>query len=317
MRPFQLRKWHPEEPCPCFSGRSVGNCCLTPIGVLRKKVPSTAPEPPSTNSARQGCYLAQTTDCGVKLTSEHFVSRSVLEAFSGGIRVGGLPGQAPGIEIEIGISNAGSKILCDRHNAALSPLDTEARNFFDAIEAINRDFASRSLSRKGMYRLISGEAIEFWALKAALGFYYSGIAVKDGVKLRDTHAIDFGQALEALHRHRWHPGAGLYLNAAIGSQARIRETMSMTPGISTIEKRFVGMRFSFHGLEFDLVSDAKAVTPPRWNGLIYRPSHLIFENGTRRHVLELSWLDGSRIAPATLSISRIVNRGTRNGAPRR
>lgn len=229
--------------------------------------------------------------------------------FPGGLVVAGLPGQALGTQIKIGIESAGAKILCNRHNSALSELDTEAAKFFALIKEINRDAASRSLSRKGTYRLLSGQAIELWALKAALGFYYSGIAIKDGAKLRDTHLIDFDQALDALHRRRWNPGAGLYLNAAIGTQANVRLTMSLTPGISDIEPRFVGARFSFHGLVFDLVSDTKAIAPPRWRGLTFRPSHLIFESQLRRHVIELTWPLGSRYRPVTLKVARVLSRG--------
>jgi hypothetical protein len=306
MRPFNPRKWRADDPCPCLSGKRAGQCCLTPSGDIRKETPNTIPSAPPTNRGRNGCYLEETNDCGTKLTAEHFVSRTVLEAFPGGIRVSGLPRQAPGEEIAIGIDSASSNILCDRHNSAFSKVDSEAGQFFRALQAIDRDFARSTLSRRVDYRLISGEALELWALKAACGFYYSGIASKDGIKLRDVHAIDFEQVVQALQYHHWGPGAGLYLHAPIGSIAVSRDTLSLIPATSSDEERFVGMSLHFHGLQFELVLDTKAVAAPRWPGLTHHPSHMIFENGRRRQVIQLTWGDGSPFRPVTLNLKRIV-----------
>jgi hypothetical protein len=279
---------------------------VKPLRGIRKQPVNTVPPAPCTGYRRNGCYLAITSDCGPKLTAEHFVSKIVLRAFSGGVRVSGLPGHAPGEELGIGIESGGSNILCDRHNSALSGLDTEAGQFFTVLQDIDRDFAAGASSHKGICHLVSGEVLELWALKAACGFYYSGIAVRDGVKLRDTHAIDFEQVLRALHHHHWGTGAGLYLHANIGSTAVSRDTLSLMPAVSNVENRFVGMSLLFHGLKFELVLDVKSIAAPRWPGLIYHPSHLIFQDGVRRHIIQLTWRDGSRFRPVTLNLDKIV-----------
>jgi hypothetical protein len=306
MRPFNQPSFPPDGPCPCLSGRPARRCCLTITGEFRKEAPSAVPPGPLTNFQRNGCYLAPTNNCGTKITSEHFVSRNVLESFPGGIAVSGLPRQAAGTSLRIGINSAGVNVLCDRHNSAFQGLDAEAGQLFRALQAIDQDFARKSISRKGSHCLISGEAIELWALKAACGLYYSGIGVKDGAKLHDTHVIDLKKVIQAIARHRWGVAAGLYLNARLGSGAATQDTLSVTPALNEIGNEFVGMRLLFRGLEFHVIFDTEAVSPPKWPGFTYRPSHLIFRNAMRRHVIEFTWPHGSPYRPVTLDLRRIV-----------
>jgi hypothetical protein len=64
------------------------------------------------------------------------MSRAILEQFGGSVIVViGMPWLPAGQALETSIPNLTAKILCRRHNEALSPLDAEAGHFFSALPA--------------------------------------------------------------------------------------------------------------------------------------------------------------------------------------
>jgi hypothetical protein len=172
--------WRPQDPCPCESGSLLRDCCLLKTGELRKEVPSLQPQGPSSGLRQSRCYLASTEDCSSKLTGEHYMSRTVLDAFPGtpAVAINGMPWLAPGERRIVGINSLTANILCDRHNSSLSPLDTEAGRIFRMLQAIDVDLTNRSLSRKNKFYLVSGELFELWMLKAACGIIFSRICGK-------------------------------------------------------------------------------------------------------------------------------------------
>lgn len=115
-----------DSPCPCGSGKSIKRCHLAFDGRLRINKPRLHPPVPRTNFAHPKCYLNGTNDCSEEISREHYVSRAVLEQLGHGIKVTGAPWLAPGISLETTAESLTAKILCRRHNAALSPLDDVA-----------------------------------------------------------------------------------------------------------------------------------------------------------------------------------------------
>src|SRR5438552_3125619 len=126
MTPREAFKLARYGLCPCGSARSLEQCCLRPGDVLRKHVPSLTPRPPATGHMEAGCYLSDDLDCSPDLSAEHPMSRAVLQEIGPTVRVGGVPWLPSGEQKNIGINNLKTRILCSRHNSALSPLDAEA-----------------------------------------------------------------------------------------------------------------------------------------------------------------------------------------------
>lgn len=286
--------WRPDGPCPCNSGKLLRQCCLSPIGQIRKQIPALCPPAPQTRYSHPHCYLSGTQDCSLDLSAEHYISRSVLEALGNEVFVDGARWLPPGVRRQIGINRLTAKMLCKRHNSSLSPLDTEAGQFFRIIRGISDDLSKRSLSRKDRFYLASGEAIELWMLKAACGLFYSKMAARNRVSLADNHTLDQLRVIDALQIGHWGIGCGLYINAPVGLVVTTANAVSMAPITHQNEKRVVGAALILSGLHFQLLFDAAEADvlhpTPGW---LHRPSELIFENERRRHLVVMTWPPGT------------------------
>jgi hypothetical protein len=194
----------PSQLCPCRSGWMVASCCFDKAdGKLRKRIKSIRPPPPATGYGHPSCYLRGTRDCSEDISREHYVSAAVLEQLGSPINIIGAPWLKPGQPASYGIGNLVAKILCRRHNQALSPLDQEAAIFFGALARSLSELERASSSRKYGLHLASGSALELWALKVACGFYFSAIAAKDTVSLSKTHSIDLAKIGRAFFEDDW------------------------------------------------------------------------------------------------------------------
>lgn len=115
-----------------------------------------------------GCYASALGDCTSKLSREHYFSKSVLEQIHPRPIVEGLPRE----EVQdkrYSIASLTAKILCTHHNAALSPLDSEAAKVFAAIDGFEQDSAARQTPSRSKVTSVSGPEFERWLLKVAFG----------------------------------------------------------------------------------------------------------------------------------------------------
>ena len=135
----------------------------------------TKPPGPKTGLVSPNCYAAPLLDCdGEKATREHYISSTLLMRF-GALHVDGLS-WAEGTQ-QLTARTMTAKVLCERHNNALSALDTFIGEFDDVLTA--------SLQGDAGAHVFDGEDLERWALKVLLGLGVSGnlAASEDGEKL--------------------------------------------------------------------------------------------------------------------------------------
>ena len=127
-------------PCPCASGRTVADCqCKN-----RRFVPAPVDTGPCgiiTGLCVPGCYAQATNDCRPPLSSDH--ARTLSD---GSTRI-------------VPPSSRGRKVLCGRHNSALSPLDDVGRRF---VRALQPRF---EISTQQTHILFNGFDVERWMLK--------------------------------------------------------------------------------------------------------------------------------------------------------
>lgn len=164
--------WKADDPCPCGSGSHFSGCCLGSDGRPGMAVASLTPPAPLTGQAQSGCYMAATADCGGGLSREHYISRGLIDGPE--LRVRGMPWQREEVA-RYSPDNLVARILCQRHNSAMSPLDAHAIRFFRAVEAGLTHAQRRSLSRKSLFYMTSGDGLELWAMKTLASLYASGI----------------------------------------------------------------------------------------------------------------------------------------------
>src|SRR6266851_5011224 len=110
-----------DTPCPCGSGASVKECVCKGRHFVPPPV-STTPPSPITGIQVPRCYAISLRDCKPPLTSEHSLSRNILDLLARGgksIGVSGHKWQKGTATIElVGLSGLGSNVLCKRHNNA-------------------------------------------------------------------------------------------------------------------------------------------------------------------------------------------------------
>ena len=253
---------------------------------------SLRPPGPPTGYSHARCYLRDTFDCSERLSREHYVSEAVLVQLGKTLRVSGMPWQQPGETLDAGIGSLTARILCERHNHALSPLDAEAGLFFSVLSRALVDLARKTLSRNPSFHLVSGDALELWMLKVACGLYYS-VGAKNGVRLSTTHTIDMMKVRRAFFEREWDARGGLYFSGATGSVMTIANQASFSPLSMEHESRFGGAVASLLGFKVELLFDTKGTNPGAWMGLVRRPTELVLRKAKRRHSIILTWPPGT------------------------
>jgi len=116
-----------ESPCACGSGREFGQCCLVDGKVLSKPKVIVPPQP-QTGESHAKCLLNWSNDCCSKISGDHIISRAVLKVL--GDKKIKLSTKNFVREHSLDSSALKTKKLCQRHNSALSPIDSEAARFF-------------------------------------------------------------------------------------------------------------------------------------------------------------------------------------------
>jgi hypothetical protein len=201
----------PYSLCPCGSGAFVISCCQTPSGLM-KHPKRTSPPPPVTGFSHPGCYAGPLGDCSKKLSREHFVTETLLEELNrnGGLHVSGLSWEEADKKMALSPKALASKILCERHNSALSPVDAIAVNLFTAFHQEGTVASGHQL-----LHLFSGHDLERWLLKILCGIVYSGnLSVSDGTKV--SFPINWLQIL--FGQMDFPEGCGLYVCRLLGKQ---------------------------------------------------------------------------------------------------
>lgn len=164
----------PNSPCPCGCGKPASECCLT-NQELHKAPASTTPPPPKSGEHIRRCYASRLADCSSTLSREHYISASLLHYLDQfkNLTVSGLP-WLNGQEKVLPPDALASKILCERHNSALSPLDAMAVHLFQAF-----DEEGVAGSGQQLLHLFSGHDLERWLLKMLCGLAFSGNLTTD------------------------------------------------------------------------------------------------------------------------------------------
>jgi len=136
---------------------------------------TTKPPGPRTGRVVDGCYAAQLRDCGGRISAEHYVSDALLRRFKPDFTVEG-PSWAQ-VARRVGRSALTAKVLCQRHNEALSGLDAMIGEFYDFLR-------TAIIGPHAGSRIFDGEDLERWAMKVLFGLAVSGNITSGGKKAR-------------------------------------------------------------------------------------------------------------------------------------
>jgi hypothetical protein len=283
----------PDKPCLCESDKLLKDCCLRSNGIIRVKPTKTPVPPPKTGYANLGCYFNSFHDCSTKLSSEHFITHGVIKLLSdnGQIKINGFAWQPdPKVQKTLPTTVLTGKILCTRHNEALSPLDTVAIRFFGTFLRISKEFqnpTSKSLER--MYAF-NGHDIERWMLKTLIGTVVSGNANdQEGNRIKNFKPST--EWLQILLGRRSFPGKwGVYFKAPLGETANRKEGFSFAALGNPTDGTY-GAVFTLNGYGFAL---AMKEPPANRDGTIlkdhtFRPYELQMRYEDVTKTLLLTW----------------------------
>lgn len=143
-------------------------------------------------------------DCSPTISREHYVSRSLLEQLAE-LGIAGA-GWQPADEIkDVSAMSLTVKVLCERHNNSLSPLDAEAARLFRTLRDFDAGFRESVAAPTSEEVIINGADVERWMLKAVAAMALGGV-VRTPALRSDT------PWLEVLFGYRdWPAGWGLYV----------------------------------------------------------------------------------------------------------
>lgn len=225
------------------------------------------------------CFASADENCSTTISREHFISEALLRQieFNNTTKIAGLKWQQPNTFDSIPLRGLASKILCDRHNSALSPLDTTMSAFSQAVAAIDRDLHPDADAPRFLRHQFCGEDIERWMLKCLIGLSFSG---NIGGALKP-------ECLDLLYdRIPWPTGWGLYWLVDRGPIARHSSSFLIETNVDPQTNVVLLVRFTMRGLPLGLCL-GKPDRPSAFGKL--RPSALSFRSGNRRRPIVLRW----------------------------
>lgn len=293
---------NPGYLCACESGKLFRECCLQGSGRILTAPNNIETPLPHTGLSNPSCYAAPLADCSLNMSREHYVSESFLKCIKreGPLMVGGMSWLPLGQKKDLPTRALTAKILCDRHNAALAPLDNVAKRLCQAMfRASDQDANAPVLADKESWEVFfNGYDIERWMLKVLCGVLISGGAVRNGVAIRDWTPPE--QLLRILFKNEAFPaGQGLYLRTIPGAEHDSNVHLACEPFISPSSDgplEMSGARVEIFGMPLYLIlTDAHFELFGASRKLFtYRPREIRFtfrKSPTERSVkiLRLSW----------------------------
>jgi hypothetical protein len=106
------------------------------------------------------------------MSKEHWISANILKVIAlrsaspGKFKVQGLRWQGDSVT-QLSVKGMQSKILCQRHNSALSPLDAEAGEMFRIVQTYQQ--VMEAGQPVNLFAIFDGPSIERWLVKFLLG----------------------------------------------------------------------------------------------------------------------------------------------------
>lgn len=246
------------------------------------------------------CWASPLDDCEGKVSREHYVSEAFFSSPT--VQIQGLH-WCKAEPKTIGISSATSKILCEKHNSLLSPLDAEAGLFMQAIREHLRLTDARSKPRFAPFHIkslsVNARLLERWLLKVLLNLSFGG-ALKIGLDGVQPGKASLRWVNVCFGRSPFEGRCGMYVGSYAGMSLEMGETLRYSPAVRE-DQRILGGFFTVAGIYFYLCLEPGGISvpmrevagvEPMWakSSLTWRFHEMITEISHRRsHVIRFNW----------------------------
>lgn len=221
----------------------------------------------------KSCFLQGHGSCCGKISREHYISKTVLDAISssGAVQIGGLRWQPIETLQEIANQSLTSKILCETHNSGLSDLDSVAGMLFRTLDA-----ADKNPSDLPAITSVDGPLVERWFVKVLCGLA-AAAGFNNGIVPDHWKSILTGNP--------WPDGWGLYVPAASEPQVLAKEFYLETH-VHPETQSILAATFRVAGVGFHiLLGDSE--NPGAWG--THRPRAIIFRDQQNEIHIEFVW----------------------------
>lgn len=273
-------------PCPCGSNHSARLCCFTGQGWKWHRKPTILGLNTLAPAGRvEKCYMKELGSCVAPISGEHLISESVCQVLvgNGEFSISAVPWLEAGETRTIAPPKA--KCLCQKHNSALSPLDSAAQYFFASLRSyLEHDAGSR-------HALLSGHDLERWLLKTAKAAAVSRNLAHGSEPLSGTFARDEAILDMLDDPQHWPDGAGLYCTMNTGELTENTVRFQFQP-LTNERDDIEALAFNILGLRFVLLLGAPDLARyPFLSDAKYRPGRIVVTYPTSTNWITLSWED--------------------------
>jgi hypothetical protein len=235
--------------------------------------------------AHPDCYARDLRDCSRKISREHYVSGVVLRGVSLGepfVLVQNLSFQQPNTLEGRGINSLVAKVVCEKHNGALSDFDDAGNSLFLGMDRM--DSAAGIGGEHAKVMTVNGDHLERWMLKILCGGLYSGNISLPRGSLKGVCPPQ--EWLNILFREGLFPaGQGLYLQA--GTPGVVFSTEPAVLKMAAVidkDDAVIGLQMWVFNFEYLLVlASLPTPLPPALEHAYYRPTGLIVD-GSRKSI---------------------------------
>jgi hypothetical protein len=192
-----------------------------------------------------------------------------------------------------GISGLVAKVLCEKHNSALSGFDGAGSTLFAGMDGI--DSAAGKTGVPPETFVVNGDHLERWMLKMLCGGLYSGTMPVPGGSMKGMcpplewlNVLFRGAALP--------PGQGLYLRAGTPNEVFSTEPAILKMAVVVDKDNVViGFRMWVFNFEYQLVlADLPPTLPPLLEHAHYRPTGLVIDGSAKSIRFEWGQTSGSK-----------------------
>ena len=161
---------------------------------------------------------------------------------------------------DVHINNLTSRILCEKHNNALSPLDKIGVRSMNTFRDVSRLWRARSDANttkrwtKQTFQ-INGRGLERWCLKTLINVVCSEGEYSLGADAAEDDMPSDPLVRIAYGHESFKPKAGLYGVADVDAQWNLIEGFRLILFANTVNRVVQGGLFSIHGFQFMLYLD--------------------------------------------------------------
>jgi hypothetical protein len=249
------------------------------------------------------CWAKSVGQCSEKMTLEHLVSDGMYPDEV--LVVQGLH-WCKHESKEVPIKVLSSRILCDNHNKALSPVDKagiDAMRKLREASALHRARVATGKDQRWTNETftIDGRGLERWCLKTLINVAF-GDRYKIGKDSEQAGKPSSRLVRIAFGQEQFKPKAGLYGVACLGANWTLVEGFRLIFYVDT-EQVLVGSLFSMHGYQFMLHLEESGLgvnfsIPDLYRGTgyihaqtMYPPEAIKFQIGKRfSHILKFTYV---------------------------